>query len=191
MEPYDIAVLGCVYPENMEDEIIKKSRSSTLQFSASAHLRLLLAGMEQALGYGVKLFNILPVGSYPKRYTDPYVHEFEFLLGKKNRCLNIGYFNLTVFKQYAKTKKLKEHIKKWAKQQGKKILIVYSLEPEFLTVAMKAKKLCGCHVCQIVPDLPAYTDIDKSEKILYRLATWCRVAVMRKNIKAADSFVFL
>lgn len=190
---YDVLVLGLMYPEGSEKKVIEKSRASTVQFAANAHFKMLMSGVEKVLGHGVRILNILPVGSYPKRYKDSFINEFKFSLGKSEDCINVGYCNVTVLKQLSKPNNLKKHIRKWAKENDgrKKVVLVYTVEPEFLSVLGYIKKHCDCHICQIVTDLPDYTDIDKGGRLIFRLATKYRVALTAKRIKYADSFVFL
>jgi len=190
---YDILVLGLMYPEGSEDEVLCKSKASTVQFAANAHLKMLIDGVESVIDDGVKILNILPVGSYPKRYADSFIKEFKFAYGKSVDNVNVGYCNITIIKQLSKPYALKKHIKKWTEDnsRGKKVVLVYTIEPEFLSVLGVIKKNSDAHICQIVTDLPDYTDIDKGGRLIYRLATKCRVALVKKRVGYADSFVFL
>lgn len=190
---YDILVLGLMYPPDTEKEIIEKSRTSTLQFAANAHFKLLIDGVEKVTGQGVKILNILPVGSYPKRYADSFIKEYGFVYGKSEDNVNVGYCNVTLIKQLSKPYNLKKAARKWAEEKNgrKKIVLVYTAETELLTAAEMLKKICDCHICQIVTDLPDYTDIDKGDSFIYKLATRYRVKAVEKRIKCADSFVFL
>ncbi len=190
---YDMLVLGMMYPPDSEKQIIEKSKSSTLQFAANAHFKMLVHGVEGVLGNGVKILSILPVGSYPKRYTDSFINEFEFKFGKNSDCINVGYCNVTVLKQFSKPYALKKHALRWAGNNSgrKKVVLVYTVEPELLAAAQMLKRKCDCHICQIVTDLPDYTDIDKSGSITAKIATSYRVKTVADKVKCADSFVFL
>ncbi len=189
----DILILGSMFPSGMEDEIIKKSRASTLQFAANSHLRMIIDGIEENVGAKDTVLNILPIGSYPKRYSDAFIKTFNYSYGLQNNHINVGYCNITLVKQFSKPHRLVRAALRWAKmhENDRFIVLVYTIEPEFLAAAMALKKKYNCHVCQIVTDLPEYTDMDKGGKYIFRLATRYRVKNTFAKIGSADSYVFL
>lgn len=190
---YDVLILGMMYPPDTEKQVIEKSKCSTVQFAANAHFKMLAKGVESAVDGSVKILNILPVGSYPKRYKDSFIREYSFKFGKTDGNINVGYCNVTVLKQFSKPHNLKKHALRWAKHNDgrEKIVLVYTVEPELLAAAQLLKRKCKCHICQIVTDLPDYTDIDKGGSLIWRIVTNFRVNTVSRRVKCADSFVFL
>lgn len=188
----NILVLGSMFPEDTEREVMEKSKASTLQFAANAHLRMLADGIDMAVGDRYTLMNILPVGSYPKRYKDMFIKGFGFEYGHGTGHINVGYCNISLIKQISKPLCLTKAAVKWAKRQREKFTVfVYTAEPEFMIAASALKKRFDCHICQIVTDLPEYTDIDKGANPIYKIATEYRVRNAAAKIRAADSYVFL
>lgn len=190
---YDVLILGGLIPREYEDEVFKKSIYG-IPISASAHLQKLIGGFDALLPKPVRLLNILPVGSYPKRYKSLFVPGFSFSHTEGARDINIGYCNLTVWKKLSKKLAIRKNVKRWIKTEPKrpKVLIIYEVEGEYLSAAVMLKKLCPkIHISLIVPDLPAFTDIDKGGRWIYKLRAIYRTHSSLKRMKAIDSFVFL
>lgn len=193
MDNLDILMLGCLYPKEMEDEIYKKSIYG-MEFASNAHQWLLVEGLDSCLKEPVGLLNILPIGSYPKRYKDLFIKEFTFSHKKGALDINAGFFNLTVLKKASMRLAVLKHIKRWAKTNNgkKKVLIVYTVQSEFLAAIkwLKNAKI-PVHICLIVPDLPAFTDIDKKNSLIYSLRAKYRTKNTKNHLNYIDSFVFL
>jgi len=189
----EVIVLGGLFPEGTEKEILEKS-SATLPFAANAHLFSIVRGLDENLKKPVKILNVLPVGSYPKRYRDLNIKEFEFSHTDGARDINIGYCNLTLAKKWFCECAVIKHIKRVLKacNSENNILIIYSVLPMYL----KAAKLFRKHspdnkVCLIVPDIPDYTDIDKEGKILFDIIRKFRIKLIKKYQSEVDCFVYL
>lgn len=193
MDNLDILMLGCLYPKQIEQEVYQKSIYG-MEFASNAHQWLLVDGLDACLKEPVSLLNILPVGSYPKRYKDLFIKEFLFSHKKGAKDINAGFFNLTVLKKISIKRAVLKHIKRWAKSntKKKKVLMVYTVQCEFLAAQKWLKKSkIPVHICQIVPDLPAFTDIDKKNSLIFRLRALYRTNKTKKYLKYIDSFVFL
>lgn len=193
MEEFDVLVLGGLYPEKLMQEVLDKS-SGTPELASNAHLRLVLGGLDAAFGRPVTLFNLVPIGSWPKRYQDAKIPRFSFAHTPGAKDLNLGFSNVTLIKKLSKRRSLLKEIKKWAatNREKQKILFLYTLQSHYLDAAAMVKKRCpAAHVCLMVPDLPAFTDIDKAGSLLHRLFTAHRVHSTFRKLPIADSFVFL
>ncbi|MDP4152165.1 MAG: glycosyltransferase [Bacillota bacterium] len=193
MVDYDLLALGGLYPKGHEEEVLRKTVYG-LQFASNAHLWNIINGLDSVLDRPVSILNMLPVGSYPKRYRDMYIKEYAFSHAEGARDLNAGYLNITVVKKLSRMLAVRKHIKRWLKKDDgkKKVLIIYAVVSEYLAAAKMIKKLHHkVHVCLIVPDLPAFTDVDKSQGvILNKMAEYKTNNAFRK-IKYIDSFVLL
>lgn len=188
----DVLVLGRMFPENTQESVLNKSRAM-IQTSAHAHLSKILCGLDKVCDVPVSVINVIPVGSYPKRYDDLFIDEFTYSHTNGASDINIGFCNLTVWKKVSMKRALHEKVLQWAKNgKDDKIVIAYTCCSLFLSACSQIKKLVpNCRVCVIVPDLPAYTDLDKDGKWIYRMATSYRVKSINRKIAVADSFVFL
>ncbi len=184
MEPVDILVVGGLYPKELEEEVIQKS-SATIGFAASAHLSQILKGFDLALGRPVPFLNILPVGSYPKRYRDFIIRDFPFSHSNGAKDWNMGYCNLTVVKKLSKYLRLKKQLRLWLKHGGsQKAVIFYDAENTYLSCVKWLKKK-GIRVCLILPDLPAFLNLDKKIGPIYRMY------IAQHNKKLDDALVYI
>ncbi len=193
MDRIKVLVLGKMFPENTEQEVLQNSKAF-ISGAANAHLSMILEGLDLQLDCPPDVINILPVPSYPKRYKQLWVKGFSYEHTPGAQDWNLGYCNLTLWKKRSIRQNLKKKVLSWMErhQQEKTVLFLYTLDNAFLEVSRIAKKKYPqLHVCAIVPDLPAFTNIDKGGSCIYALWTKWNAAAVRKNIKWADSFVFL
>lgn len=189
----DILILGSMFPPGHEEEVLKKTKSATIQTAANAHMRMVIDGIAENVGIGYTILNILPIGSYPKRYNDWYIKEYGFKYRKTENHVNVGYCNITAVKQLSKPYRLKRRAEEWARRKNgnKFFVLVYSLEPEFLNTAYILKNKFNCHVCILTADLPKFTDADKGGRFIYNFTAAYRTHNAFTKIKCADSYVFL
>lgn len=175
-------------------DVLKNSRGS-LEFAASAHLKMILAGLDKNLESPVTLLNLLPVGSYPRRYRRLCVCERAFSHAPGAADTNIGYTNLTVYKKFSRYKSLCRHASAWAKSAGpqQKFVIIYSLLECYFKAAKAVRRVRpDAVICVICCDLPQFTDIDKPRhQALYALRAKRREAYFLKAMRLGDCFVFL
>ncbi|NLA73843.1 MAG: glycosyltransferase [Clostridiales bacterium] len=156
----DILFLSQLLPKEKETEIKRKIKYG-MPDAANALQWNIIDGLEANDCGKMKILNYLPVGSYPNSYTDKKIENFVFQHTQKYRAddLNLGCSNLTVIKQLVNPPLFKREIKKWAKQDNgtKKILIIYTAKPMFLTLAKYAKK-CNINIdtCCIIADIPEF-----------------------------------
>lgn len=188
----DILVLGRMFPEQTEREVVRKSRGM-VSTAAHAHLSKIIEGLDQNLDKPVKVMNIMPVSSYPKRYDDLWIPEFSYAHTENAQDINIGFCNLTVWKKLSMRRALKKHVLRWARDGKKnKAVIVYTCCTMFLKACQWIKQAVpDCRICIIVPDLPAYTNLDKANRPLYSLLTRWQARRANALIGTADCFVFL
>ena len=189
----DVLFLGGLFPKEMEREIYGKSIYK-IQNAANVHQWGIINGLDNVLDTPVNILNLLFIGSYPKKYKDIYIKPYEFshINGAKDK--GVGFLNLTVIKQIYMGTVLNKPLKDWAKRnsENKKVLIIYSAQNVFLNAAKRIKQYNkNIHICLIVPDLPAYMNIDKDKNILYRIFKKFSVKNVFNKSFFVDSFVFL
>ena len=156
---FDILFLGRLFPKEAETEIKAKMKTG-MQDAANALQWNIIDGLEANECGKIKIFNYLPVDSYPNGYTDKNISEFVFQHTDKYKAddINVGCTNLTMVKQFCNISPFKRKVKEWAKQEsgGRKILMMYTAHSMFLKLACYAKKINpGIEVCCIIADLPA------------------------------------
>ncbi len=189
-----VLVLGRMFPKDAEADIVAHSRGM-VSSAASAHIEKIIQGLDYSFGDEVRVLNVPPVSSYPKWYDKPFVEEcvYSHNGNTEKNDISIGYFNLMAVKNIFIQQKVNRYALEWARTTDaqNKYVVVYTMNEIFLNACRKIKKVCpGCHICVIVPDLPAYTDLDKSG-ILYKMIIDRRIRKTNALSSVADSFVFL
>jgi len=189
----DVAFFCRVIPLDIKDEILAK-RKNTMSESGESLQWKIIEGLDQNLGYPIKLFNYMPIQSFPKHYPDPFVKGGRFSHCAGASDVNLSFNNIAFIKRMFMGASLNREIKKWAREDngGDKVIICYSLIPEYMNAIKIVKKINpNIVVCAIVADLPEYTVLEKrmnwSTKLYLR---W-----MKKNTESKlpliDKFVLL
>ena len=193
MNDLNVTFIGGLFPKEIENEIYKKSVGN-IQTAANIHQWNIIKGLDYVLKRPVTIINIPFIGSYPKRYKDLFVKRFCFSHTDGANDINLGFLNLTLIKKIHRKIVLKSEVKKWLKKNKNKktVVIMYSVQSLFFDIAKLIKRIDNTiHICLIVPDLPIYMDIDKEEKILYKLLTKYTSYKALKQIETFDSYVLL
>lgn len=187
-----VLVLGRMFPEEAEKDIVSHSRGM-ISSASSAHLEKIIKGLDFSFGGEVRVLNVPPVSSYPRWYDKLFVPECEYSHDGAASDVSIGFFNLVGVKNISILHRLNKYAADWAKNNDSenKYVVVYTMNEIFLKTCKKIKKICPeCHICVVVPDLPEYTDLDKSG-FLYKMIISRRVKKTNALSEIADSFVFL
>jgi len=188
----DIMFLGGLFPKELENEIVTKSKV-TIQYAANAVQWSLVKGFDKVAG-SIKVLTAPFVGVFPTDYKDLFVKSVKWrhVQGADNKA--VGFCNLFGVRQLSRGISLARESKKWARRKSgkKKVLIVYSMHTPFLYAAAKAKKLDpNIHVCLICPDLPQYMNLKARRSLAYRILKPIDIAIINRLLDSVDSFVFL
>ena len=73
-EALDILFLGKLFPKDIESDIKSKMKSG-MQDAANALQWNIIDGLDANECGTIKILDVLPVDSYPKRYTEKYIHK--------------------------------------------------------------------------------------------------------------------
>lgn len=175
--------LGVLFKKSEEDLIASKSRGAALKNQANAFQWNCIDGLYENGVKDLCIVNALPVGCYPKRYTDLVIPsiEWEYRNGKH---FQVGSFNVPVLKQYGRYRRCKKILHKL---QDKEI-IIYSPYQPFLKAIKKLDK--SYNITLIVPDLPQYYDYRKVGKIK-KILRYLNNRSIEKCMVRVDRFVLL
>lgn len=189
----DIVFLSNLIPPDIEEEVLSK-RKDMMSASGESLQWKIIGGLEANLGYPLRLLNHMLVRSFPRYYPEPYIRRMEFSHTEGARDVNLPYLNVRYIKRLFMGDSLYREIRKWACDGGehRKIMLAYSLTPEFLkAVALAKKKNPQIHACAIVADLPEYTVLTQNMSLSDRL--YLRWMKKKTDIRLAslDSFVLL
>lgn len=188
----DIVFLSRIIPEDMPQVAMK--RKKTMTESGEALMWKIIRGLDYNLNKPVTLYNFLPVQSYPKYYPEMFISKSYFSHTKEANDINLPFINVQYVKRIFMGISLYSQIRKWAMMNTyeKKIIISYSMTPEFIE-AMKIAKLLNPNIvtCCIVADLPEYTILTNNMNLTTRLyLKWIKYKT-KKSLDFIDKFVLL
>ena len=187
-----VLFLSKLFPHEMEQEIRSKSRGA-MQDSANAFEWKIIGGLDENLHRPLTVCNMLPVGSYPKNYSDPFIQTTQFCHCENAQDINAGFLNLAYIKHLSAAYYFAPHVQKWVKEGiGNNVVIAYSLDLAFLHALKVAKKQKpSLLTCVIVPDMPEFNDLSANLSLPRRLYSKYFATKTRCLLKYVDSFVFM
>lgn len=158
----NILFLGGIYPERYKEQIFNNSKRG-YQFAAQ--------NLQEAIINGLNENNIIPeivtfpfVSTFPLGYRKPLVY-----YGRVNEyCKCVNFINIPFLKGIFNT--CKSDVFNWCNQfdsNNKKHIIVYSLTPNLMKIALEAKRsFKKVEVSVIIPDLPQHMSCNRIYKAL-------------------------
>ena len=185
------AFLGGIFPKELINEIKKKSVGS-IQYASDALQWNLVNGIDKNIGSPIKILNRMFIGSFPNKYKDFYIKPIFFNHTEGAQDINMGFLNILFFRQLLIPKVPNKYLSQWIKsnQEFKKVIFVYSTN--FIQNISFIKNIdSSVHVCLILPDLPLFMNMDKSNSIIFKYLNAFNQEALIKNINNIDSFVLL
>ncbi len=188
----NILCLMGLFPKEYRGTIEKNSKGG-IQYAADKLQHAIVEGLDSVDGVNVSIINSLYIGSYPKRYRRMKIPTFKFKHSESCNGINVGFCNLTGIKGVSRYSSIKKVIKKWAKTEGEKSLLIYALTTPFCNIAQYVKnKFPNIKVCIVVPDLPEYMNPYAMENnCVYRILKKMQIKSIKKCIKKVDAYVLL
>lgn len=161
MADLDILFLGMLFPRDIEQEIKSKMKSG-MQDAANALQWNLIDGLDANHCGTIRIVTYLPVDSYPRGYTQARIRPHVFQHSERYRSEDrvVGCTNLTVVKQFANQGPFRRVLKSWARDGSgrRKVLLLYSAEPLFLSMAKYIKTIAPeVQTCCVIADLPEFS----------------------------------
>ncbi|WP_396128568.1 hypothetical protein [Exiguobacterium mexicanum] len=118
----DIVFLGGLFPKEIETTISENSKGNVQNAANNLQWEIVL-GIDSNIDDKLKIINSLYIGSYPKRYKKIFIPTTKFahsLEGNDAQDVNVGFVNLTGFKNYHRYHTLKPFLKEWAETNTSK-----------------------------------------------------------------------
>lgn len=186
------AFLTTLVPKQMEADVANFSRSN-MQAAANALQWHIYDGFCTNFNEEIKLFNILPIGSFPQYYAKPFIKKTLFDDEISKGHVNIGFCNVKLIRKWHQPKKIFAQLKKWCKEnQGDKTLFVYTVSAPFVIAVKKLKKqFPELKVCAIIADLPDMSSLSANKSFAKRLFEKKMASASYSSIDCIDAFVLL
>lgn len=175
-------------PKDMQESVAKRSRYN-MQDAANALQWHIYEGFCANFDEEIKLFNVLPIGSFPQYYSMPFVKGSTF----DSKHTNIGFCNVKLIRKYRQPKKIYASLKRWCEQENDdKTLFVYTVSAPFMTAVNRLKKkFPRLRVCAIIADLPDMSNLSADKSLLKRLFEKKLAADSYLAMGCVDAFVLL
>lgn len=189
----DILFLSRLIPYEIELEVRAKM-SNTMDEAAIAWQHHIIEGIERNINAPIKLLNYLPIKSYPKSYVDAYIRKSYFSHRDGVQDINLSFCNVQYIKRLLQGKSLYREVRNWAKKKSTnpKVLIAYTLYPEYLEAIRIAKKIDPSIIATaIVLDLPEYCILKNKINWKNKLYLWWSKKVAQQKIQHIDCFGLL
>lgn len=188
----EYAFLTMLIPKQVQSEVERLSVKN-MQDAANTLQWNIYNGLCNNLGLNVKLFNVLPIGSFPQYYKKIFVHRFVFSTDYGEGNINIGFCNVKFLKNFFQVSKIFSDLKKWcASSDDEKVLFVYTLSAPFLSAVMKLKKKYPkIKVCSIVADLPDMLNLSSHRSFIQKKFEQWLANRAYKNMTCIDYYVLL
>lgn len=185
-----ILFLGCLFKQCDEKEILHKSKIG-LQNQVNIFQWAIINGLEIELNNYIDIINVLPVGTYPKYYSQIFLKTRKWKHQKNAKDLEIGSINLPIIKQITRIISCRIKIKKWIKENegDDKVVIIYSTYLPFLYSIKGLSSNIKSII--IVTDLPEFYDLTQSENILYKTIRSIYSKLTYNLLNNIDAFVVL
>ena len=179
-----IFFLGPLYPPDQEARVHKNAR---VRGSSAPNVFQwnLLNGMQTIAGEDLFVFNVLPVGSWPRGHRDAFLKDTDWTY-QGVRGHEIGSINVPFLKQSSRARRTKKILKKTVSAGDE--IVIYSAYMPFLKVIYKLPK--DIKVTVIVTDLPEFYDLGKVSKLRSFLRK-LQNRMIYKYMQRVDRFVVL
>lgn len=184
-----IAFLGGLYPQELYNKIQSKSKRS-FQMAANNLQWAFVNGLDAHF----ENFTILTVpfiSTFPFGYRDLYFKGGGFSHNIVASDICLSFINIPILKDWSIKRNLTNELRKWCRfDDGKKCIIIYSLQANIMKAAIEIKdEFPNLTICQIVADLPEYMGVNPIYKKLGLQKK--SIETIKKCIKKIDCFVIL
>lgn len=184
--------LTMLIPKEQENTVRLCSRHN-MQDAANALQWNLFEGFSKNLNADIKIFNVLPVGSFPQYYSKAFVKAGSFQTQYNQNNRNVGFCNVKLLRKYHQSNKIYQELKKWCESdQEEKMLFVYTVGAPFMQAASRLKRRYqNVRVCAIIADLPDMSSLSSKKSFLQKRFVNHLADVSYAKLGCVDTFVLL
>lgn len=182
----NILFIGGIYSDHLIPEFKKNSKSG-YQFAAQALQESIVKGLLEN-NISVHILSFPSVSTFPFNYKKPFLKPNEFIFASHKIGETIGRINIPILKYEIG---YQAKIDRWFhKTEGKKYVLIYSLQAKFLEIAKYIKETYPkTEVVIVVPDLPEFIAWNKYYERLGLKKK--NIDSIYRNLKFVDKFVLL
>lgn len=182
--------LGILFKIKEENMILKKSKKG-LANAANTYQWQLINGLESILNRTIDIVTVLPVGTYPRHYSDLILKTKMWEKVNGMNILEVGSINLLFVKQVTRYFLTNKVVVRWInenKQNNQLNILIYSTYLPYLLVTYFIDR--KVKVILVVTDLPEHYDYSPVTKFRQMLRLFNNKMIY-KLLKRIDGFVIL
>ncbi|MBQ7822556.1 MAG: glycosyltransferase [Clostridia bacterium] len=186
------AFLTTLIPPQLDTQVRYLSKNN-MQDAANALEWHIYNGLCRNLNEEIKIFNILPIGSFPQNYRKPFVKKSLFGTNTAKDNVNIGFCNIKLLRKYRQPIKIYRELDKWCSSNScEKTLFVYTVCSPFMTAVSKLKKKHpDVRICAIIADLPDMSSLSSNKSIFQKIYEEHLANNSYSRLDCIDAFVLL
>lgn len=155
--------LSHMIPANLKEAVYNNARNN-MQDAADALQWHIYNGLCQNLNQEIKIFNLLPISSYPQYYNEAFIKESVFDTQYNCENVNIGFCNIKLMRERSKQINVYKTLRKWISVNDMpKTVFIYTASSAFLRAIKKLKKKYDIEVCVIIADLPDMNNLSSKK----------------------------
>lgn len=160
-----ICFLTTLIPTQMYSHVNEKS-TNNMADAANALQWNIYDGLCRNYKQGIKLINILPIGSFPQYYTEPFIARELFDTQYEKGNVNVGFCNIKLVRNYFQPRQIFKELLSEFKGVDDGILYVYTISAPIITaVDLLKRKNKRIKVCSIIADLPNMSSLSSQKSI--------------------------
>lgn len=174
--------IGGAFLNNNRDYVCSYSKGA-IQNAANLLQWNYINGIESNTQHNVDILNAVFIGSYPKYFKKLYVKGNGKYSDDSGRSIfDASFLNVPFIVESSKFHNLKKELKNWiVEKTGSPVIVAYGYFVHNIKLLAFAKKINPkCKTCLIIPDLPQYMSLKKSNSIIKR-------KIINHSIKAFES----
>ncbi len=175
------------------DSIVRSLSKNNMQDAANALEWHIYNGLSKNLNTEIKIFNVLPIGSFPQYYKKPFVKKSLFDADFSKSNINIGFCNIKLIRKYHQPIKIFKELDKWCKNNNDdKTLFVYTVCAPFMSALSRLKaKYPDLKICAIIADLPDMSSLSSKKSLVKKLFENRLAQSSYSKLEHIDAFVLL
>jgi len=187
----ELLFMSNLFPRETKAEIQSKMRFN--MYDAADVLQWNLIDGLESNGAELSLINLLPVDSWPRYYSEPFVKRFLFSHKNGAQDISIGYCNIQYIKRIFLKRKYVSQAKKWERitaEKDSRTVIAYSLNSAFIAGIKKIKRRDPTvKAVAVVADLPEFSA--PSGNLIRKIYKNYLNRKIQKDLGVFDGFVLL
>lgn len=160
MKKTRVFFLGPLFQECDEIKVLNSARRVTPSSAPNVFQWSLINGLNTIEDISLKIINVLPIGSWP-RYSDSFYITNSIWYNNKEKCYQVGSFNIPLLKQLERAEKIKKILQDNSGEIDE--VIIYSTYLPFLKAVKNLPETIK--ISLIVTDLPEYYELTNTSKI--------------------------